>query len=192
MTFVMHRETPSEEKAHCYKYANYIVPFSLPWPSSNSSEMLEGNYVVVILGRATQHLACRKSVRQVKFLNCEQFSHCCSCPSIRDWIAVYIRPCCCWWLLEIGKEDRKSWIRIFHASNLPRACERLCLLSLPILEFAFCAAESRSRVELEGCVRVPPKKEHFRLCSPKRGRCWNDYLFRPSSTSFDSVHSVTY
>ena len=43
-------------------------------------------------GHATLHLAVLvgRSVRpSVTFLNCEQFSHYCSCPTVRDWIAVY-------------------------------------------------------------------------------------------------------
>ena len=42
-------------------------------------------------GHATLHLAVsiRPSVGPVTFLNCERFSHYCSCPSVRDWIAVY-------------------------------------------------------------------------------------------------------
>ena len=43
-------------------------------------------------GRATLHLAVSvgKSVRPyVTFLNSEQFLRYCSCPTVRDWIAVY-------------------------------------------------------------------------------------------------------
>ena len=43
-------------------------------------------------GHATLHLAVsvRPSVRpSVTFLNCDRFSHYCSCPTVRDWIAVY-------------------------------------------------------------------------------------------------------
>ena len=43
-------------------------------------------------GHATLHLAVsvRPSVRpSVTFLNCERFSHYRSCPTVRDWIAVY-------------------------------------------------------------------------------------------------------
>ena len=34
-------------------------------------------------------LPCRSVRRSVTFLNCEQFPHHCSCPTVRDWIAVY-------------------------------------------------------------------------------------------------------
>ena len=46
-------------------------------------------------GHATLHLpvsvypSVRPSVRPKYFWNCERFSHYCSCPTVRDWIAVY-------------------------------------------------------------------------------------------------------
>ena len=43
-------------------------------------------------GHATLHLAVsvgRSVSRYVTFLNSERFSHYCSCPTVRDWIAVY-------------------------------------------------------------------------------------------------------
>ena len=43
-------------------------------------------------GHATLHLAVsvgRSVPLLVTFLNCERFSHYCSCPTICDWIAVY-------------------------------------------------------------------------------------------------------
>ena len=38
---------------------------------------------------ATLHLAVSVG-GSVTFLNCEPFSHYCSCPTVRDWIAVYL------------------------------------------------------------------------------------------------------
>ena len=57
-------------------------------------------YIVISREYATLHLAAsvgpsvrpvvRPSVRpSVTLLNCERFSHYCSCPTIRDWIAMY-------------------------------------------------------------------------------------------------------
>ena len=47
-------------------------------------------------GHATLHLAMSVGTlvgpsvrRSVTFLNSERFSHYCSCPTVRDWIAVY-------------------------------------------------------------------------------------------------------
>ena len=43
-------------------------------------------------GYATLHLivsVSRSVDRSVTFLNSERFSHYCSCPAVRDWIAVY-------------------------------------------------------------------------------------------------------
>ena len=42
-------------------------------------------------GHATLHLAVSvgRSVGPVTFLNSERFLHYCSCPTVRNWIAVY-------------------------------------------------------------------------------------------------------
>ena len=52
--------------------------------------------IIFRCGYATLHLAVlvkpslRPSIRpSITFLNCEQFSHYCSCPTVRNWIAVY-------------------------------------------------------------------------------------------------------
>ena len=55
-----------------------------------------GCILILSRGRATRHLAVSVgrqvglSVRwSVTFLNSKRFSHYCSCPTVRDWIAVY-------------------------------------------------------------------------------------------------------
>ena len=54
------------------------------------SHVISGSYFTPLFsrGHATLHLAV--SVGRLRtFLNSERFSHYCSCPTVRDWIAVY-------------------------------------------------------------------------------------------------------
>ena len=49
--------------------------------------------VIFSRGHATLHLAVSVR-RKVAFLNSERFLHYCSCPTVRDWIAVYLALLC--------------------------------------------------------------------------------------------------
>ena len=87
------------------------------------------SYGLVSCGHATLHLAAlvRPSVhKSVAFLNCKRFLHDCSCPTIRNWIAVYpalfliadtqlykslcpsVRPFVRWWAWVKKCETRNS------------------------------------------------------------------------------------
>ena len=74
----------------------WLLRFSVILTSTSSIQQLN----LFSRGHATLHLAVsvgrsvgpsvRLSVRpSVTFLNYERFSHYCSCPTVRDWIAVY-------------------------------------------------------------------------------------------------------
>ena len=79
-------------------------------------------------GHATLHLALSvgrsvgRSVRpSVTFLNSERFSHYCSCPTLRDWIAVYpallnLNKSSCWQLIEYV-QDIKSVLNVKKTIN---------------------------------------------------------------------------
>ena len=87
-------------------------------------------------GHATLHLAVsvgpsvRPSVRpSVTFLNCDRFSHYCSCPTVRDWITVY--PALFHFPIALPHSSDPAWHSAsLHAPSLgvclsPGQCSRL-------------------------------------------------------------------
>ena len=44
---------------------------------------------LVLIELGEDRSVVRSVAPSVTFLNCERFSHYCSCPSVRDWIAMY-------------------------------------------------------------------------------------------------------
>ena len=84
---------------------------------------VDSNSCIFSRGHATLHLAVsvgrlvRPSVRpSVTFLNSERFLHYCSCPTVRDWIAVYPALFIFPWLPSYGSFDKGHVFSFFNLS----------------------------------------------------------------------------
>ena len=74
----------TERLSGCLMYSDFASGFEY-----GACSMMLNSSIIFSCGHVTLHLAM--SVRKkVTFLNCKRFLHNCSCPSVCDWIAVYL------------------------------------------------------------------------------------------------------
>ena len=70
-------------------FSSSFIAFSV-LPLIFSSSFSSSHSVFLVADTRLYTLPCRSVRRSITFLNCEQFSHYGSCPTVCDWIAVYL------------------------------------------------------------------------------------------------------